>query len=453
MVLPQTDLVLPGSLPLVFTRTFESSYRAGRWFGPSWACTVDQRLEIDEEGVILVREDGSLLAYPHPEPGTPVLPGHGQRWPLVLDADGGYTVTDPESGHVRHFTDEGLLSQLDDRGGAWIAFAYDETGAPTGLSHSGGYEVRLSSWEGRITGLVLVDGTEVLRYAYTDGHLTHVTNSSGRPLRFGYDELGRITSWTDTNDRHFAYVYDDRHRCTAQSGTNGHLNVRFTYGDGSTTYTDSLGHGTRYLVNDRAQITAEIDATGATTHLTHDAYNRLLTRTDPLGHTTRYVYDEQGRLTTVVRPDGREVRAEYDALGLPVKVIQPDGRVTQSTYDARGNRISATAPAGTTNHFTYDTRGHLASVTDALGAITTVRCDPKPACPLRSPTRWVRRPATPATPSAVPPPSPIPSATPPVSPGVWRDACSTGRPPTATRNPGPTTARATAPPIPTRWAE
>ncbi|MFF4430159.1 putative T7SS-secreted protein [Streptomyces sp. NPDC001513] len=376
MVLPQTDLVLPGSLPLVFTRTFESSYRAGRWFGPSWASTVDQRLEIDEEGVILVREDGSLLAYPHPEPGTPVLPGHGQRWPLTLDADGGYTVTDPESGHVRHFTDEGLLSQLDDRGGAWIAFAYDETGAPTALSHSGGYELRLSSSEGRITGLALADGTEVLRYAYTDGHLTHVTNSSGRPLRFGYDALGRITSWTDTNDRHFAYVYDDRHRCVAQSGTNGHLDVRFAYGDGSTTYTDSHGHETRYLVDHRARITAETDATGATTHLTHDAYDRLLTSTDPLGHTTRYVYDEQGLLTTVVRPDGREVRAEYDALGLPVTVIQPDGRVTRATYDGHGNRTSATAPHGATNRFTYDGRGHLASVTDPLGAVTTVRCDP-----------------------------------------------------------------------------
>ncbi|MFJ4778707.1 polymorphic toxin type 28 domain-containing protein [Streptomyces sp. NPDC088762] len=307
---------------------------------------------------------------------TPVLPHHGRRWPLTLDADGGYTVTDPESGHVRHFTDEGVLSQLDDRNGAWIAFTYDESGAPTALTHSGGYELRLTSSEGRITGLALADGTRILQYAYTDGHLTHVTNSSGRPLRFGYDELGRITSWTDTNGRHFDYVYDERHRCTAQSGTNGHLNVRFTYEDGVTTLTDSLGHDTRYLVNERAQITAEIDPSGAVTQFTHDAYNRLLSRTDPLGHTTRFDYDEQGRLTRVVRPDGREVRAEYDDLGLPLRVSQPDGRITRTTYDQRGNRTSVTAPAGTKTRFTYDARGHLASVTNALGHTTTVRCDP-----------------------------------------------------------------------------
>ncbi|MBT2479606.1 RHS repeat protein [Streptomyces sp. ISL-94] len=378
MILPQTDLVLPGSLPLTFGRTFESSYRSGRWFGPTWASTVDQRLEFDAEGVVLVREDGSLLGYPHPqEPGIPVLPSLGQRWPLTRDPDGGYTVTDPESGRVRHFSEDGRLTQLDDRNGAWIAFTYDEeSGAPLALSHSGGYEVRLTSADGRITGLALADGTHVLRYGYTDGHLTEVTNSSGLPLRFAYDELGRITSWTDTNDRHFDYVYDERHRCIAQSGTNGHLNVRFAYEDGLTTHTDSLGHRTQYVVNDRAQVVAETDPAGATTRFEHDAYNRLLSRTDPLGRTVRLAYDESGRLTSVTRPDGRVSRAEYNELGLPTLVVNPDGTTIRQTYDAQGNRTSLTDPSGATTRFGYDARGHLASVTDALGHTTTVHCDP-----------------------------------------------------------------------------
>ncbi|MFK0253166.1 putative T7SS-secreted protein [Streptomyces sp. NPDC090445] len=376
MTLPQTDLVLPGSLPLVFSRTFESSYRLGRWFGPTWACTVDQRLEFDDEGVVLVSEDGSLLGYPHPSPDAPVLPHLGRSWPLEQQEDGGYTVTDPDTGQVRHFTEDGLLTQIDDRNGAWITYTYDEAGAPAAISHCGGYEVRLKTSDGRITGLALADGTQVLRYGYTDGNLTQVTNSSGLPLRFGYDELGRITSWTDTNERHFDYVYDDRHRCIAQSGTNGHLNVRFTYEPGRTTLADSLGHTTQFLVNDRAQITAEIDPTGATTHFEHDRRNRLLSRTDPLGHTIRFTYDEAGRMTSVTRPDGRVSRAEYNALGLPVKLIAPDGRVTRQTYDEHGNRTSVTTPGGATTHFGYDARGHVASVTDALGSTTMVRCDP-----------------------------------------------------------------------------
>ncbi|PWK72153.1 RHS repeat-associated protein [Streptomyces sp. CG 926] len=375
MVLPQTDLVLPGSLPLVFTRSYESSYRAGRWFGPSWASTVDQRLEIDAAGVLLLGEDGSVLAYPHPAPGLPVLPTHGRRLPLSVAPDGGYTVSDPESGHVRHFTAEGTLVQLDDRNGGWIAYEYDAEGAPTGISHSGGYRVRLTTADGRITSLSLADGTKVLDYRYTEGNLTEVVNSSGLPLRFGYDDRARIVSWTDSNGRHFDYAYDERDRCVAQSGTNGHVNSRFTYEDGVTTVTGALGHQRRYVVDEKARVVAETDANGATTRFVRDSFNRLLTRTDPLGLTTRITYDDNGLVTSVERTDGRRTGIEYNGLGLPERVTRPDGTSVRRTYDERGNPVSVRDASGATSRFTYDERGHLASVTNALGETSSFRCN------------------------------------------------------------------------------
>ncbi|MGW8884695.1 putative T7SS-secreted protein [Streptomyces sp. NPDC055749] len=393
MVLPQTDIALPGSLPLIFQRSFESSYRAGRWFGTAWASTVDQRLEIDSQGVIFVREDGSLLAYPHPAPGVPVMPAHGQRWPLDRDLAGDYTVTDPETGRVRHFAvhrhDLALLVQIDDRNGRWITFEYDDDGAPTSLVHHGGYHLKLTTDQGRITALHLAgaapDGTdqEILRYGYAEGrHLTEVTNSSGRPLRFGYDDHGRITSWTDTNGSHFDYVYDDDDRCTSQSGSNGHLRSTLTYngtdqdtGLRVTTLTDSLGHTSRYLINERAQVVAEIDATGAVTRFEYDRYNRLLSRTDPLGYVSRCEHDEAGRMVAAIRPDGRRSTAEYNDLGLPVKVTGTDGSIVRQTYDAHGNRTSVTDGSRATTRFAYDEAGHLTSVTDPLGHTTHVRND------------------------------------------------------------------------------
>ena len=392
MVLPQTDLSLPGALPLVLKRSFNSAYRSGRWFGPTWSSTVDQRLEIDAEGVVLIAEDGLLLTYPHPAPGLPTLPAHGPRWPLHR-VEGGYTITDPDSGRVRHFADSGadlaLLEQLDDRNGNWITFEYDAEGTPLGIAHSGGHELRFTTAHGRITALHLTtdaarDGSaqEILRYGYTDGHLTEVTNSSGIPLHFACDEHGRITSWTDTNGSRFDYVYDDRDRCTHQSGAAGHLNSTFAYdttdpetGDSVTAITNSLGHTARYLVNDRAQVTAEIDETGSVTRYRRDRHNRLLSRTDPLGRTTAFRYDETGNLLTVTRPDGRESRAEYNELGLPVRLVDPDGTVIHQTYDERGNRTSVTDPTGHTTHFAYDDTDHLTSVTDPLGQATTVHCD------------------------------------------------------------------------------
>ncbi|WP_405687141.1 DUF6531 domain-containing protein [Streptomyces sp. NBC_00057] len=392
MLLPQTDIGLPGSLPLVFERVFDSSYRAGRWFGTGWSSTVDQRLEIDAEGVVFSCDEGSLLAYPHPAPGVPVMPTHGRRWPLDR-VDDGYTVTDPETGRVRHFVDHpngelALLAQIDDRNGRWITFEYDEAGAPTSIVHNGGYHLKLTTNDGRVTALHLAgaapDGTdqEILRYGYMNGHLTEVTNSSGKPLRFGCDELGRITSWTDTNGSRYEYVYDEHDRCVYQAGTNGHLEAHFTWDDTDpdtglrmTSMTDGLGHTKRYVINDRSQVVAEIDDLGAVTRFERDRHHRLLSVTDPLGHLSRSTYDEHGRLTSVVRPDGRELTADYNALGLPVRVKGADGTINRQTYDERGNRTSVTDASGATTAYTYDEAGHLTSVTDALGHRSTVRCD------------------------------------------------------------------------------
>ncbi|MFF0193381.1 putative T7SS-secreted protein [Streptomyces anulatus] len=391
MYLPQTDIVLPGTLPLVFRRRVASDYRAGRWFGPSWSSTADQRLEIDSEGIIFVSEDGLLLSYPHPAPGVPVLPSHGPRWPLDRDTRGDYTISDPETGRVRHFAmlddgTEALLAQLDDRNGNWITFEYDGSGAPSSIVHHGGYHLKLATESGRITALHLLGGSPdggdqlVLRYDYTDGHLTEVTNSSGLPLRFTYDERGRVTSWTDSNDSTYQYAYDERDRCIAEGGSAGHMTLSLEYTDPDpttghrvTTATTPGGAIHRYLTNEAHQIIAETNPLGATTYFERDRRNRLLSRTDHLGRVTRFTYDASGQLTTAVRADGGEMSAEYNSLGLPTRITNPDRTVVRQEYDDRGNRIAVTDPSGAVTRTTYNEAGHPTAVTNALGHATRIR--------------------------------------------------------------------------------
>ncbi|MFE7614752.1 putative T7SS-secreted protein [Streptomyces sp. NPDC057496] len=392
MYLPQTDIALPGTLPLVFRRRVASDYRAGRWFGPSWSSTADQRLEIDPQGVVFVCEDGLLLSYPHPAPGVPVLPSHGPRWPLDLDIHGDYTVAEPETGRIRRFSpcsaETALLTQIDDRNGNWITFEYDESGVPVEIVHGAGYHLKLTTSEGRITALHLAaagpDGTdqEILRYGYTAGHLTEVINSSGIPLCFEYDDRGRVTSWTDTNGGRYDYAYDHQDRCIAEGGVAGHMALRLDY-DGTdpetgvrvTTATSAGGAVRKYLINDLHQVVAETDPLGAVTRFERDCYNRLLSRTDPLGRIFLLRYDDAGNLTSVVRPDGRESTAEYNELGLPVRVTGPDRASVVQEYDVRGNRIAMTAPSGVTTCYTYDEAGHLTAMADALGRIVRIRCN------------------------------------------------------------------------------
>ncbi|MFE9444813.1 putative T7SS-secreted protein [Streptomyces sp. NPDC006602] len=393
MSLPQTDVSLPARLPLVFSRQFESSYEAGRWFGPRWTSTADQRLEIDAEGVIFVCEDGSLAAYPHPSPGVPTLPLAGSRYLLAVDARGDYTVTDPESGRIWDFAGPGgdgdgiaLLSQIIDRSGQWLTFEYDTEGSPTGIVHSAGYHVKITTERERITALHLADtdrDIELVRFGYDElGHLATVTNSSGLPTTFTNDDLGRITAWTDTNNSSYHYVYDDEHRCTSQGGEAGHLRYTYIYGEPHPTTghrlitaTNSLGHTTRYEVNADLQVVAETTPDGATTRTTHDRCNRPTTITDPLGRTVSYAYDEAGRPIMVVRPDGHYSSVGHNDQGLPVSISGVDGTHVTQQFDEFGNRTAATDASGATTRFTYDALGHISAVTDATGATTTIRCN------------------------------------------------------------------------------
>jgi RHS repeat-associated protein len=399
VVLEQVDLdllgdELPGVLPLRLVRTHVSSYGVGRWFGRSWASTLDQRLEVDGAGVLYAGVDGVLLAYPTPTVDGPVLPEEGQRLPLSRTEAGGYRIDDPTTGASLHFRQIGFdggrvlpLAAITDRNGARIDFDYDDDGALTGIRHSGGIHLRVETTHGLITAL-RTDGldagggeTVLLRYGYDGGgRLTEVINSSGQPLRFDYDPAGRLIRWQDRNGSWYRYAYDAHGRCTRTSGSDGCLDGGFSYETGDddarvTVATDSFGHATTYHLNEALQVVRWVDPLGNQTSSRWDRYDRLLERVDPLGRTTSYAYDEAGNLIETARPDGTRVTAEYDRRSLLVALTEPDGGVWRRGHDERGNLTALTDPAGATTSYIYDQRGHLTSVTDALGNTRRVETD------------------------------------------------------------------------------
>ncbi|MFH9062183.1 RHS repeat-associated core domain-containing protein [Streptomyces coeruleorubidus] len=387
MYLPQSDVELPGLLPLAFTRRVASDYRCGWWFGPTWASTVDQRLELDEEGIVFVTEDGLLLAYPHPSnPHDPVLPDSGPRRPLTHLDDGGYRIDDPLTGHTRHFTRPtadglALLARLTDRNQHTIVFEYDEYGTPLAVRHSGGYHLKLTTDEGRVIAMSLAgaadDGTDVVlkRYGYTDGNLTAVINSSGLPLTFTYDERLRVTSWEDTNHSRYHYAYDDQDRCVAEGGEAGHIAITLAYdgvdplwpGSRVTTLTTAEGAVSRFVIDDQSLVVAETDPLGGTVTTAYDAQQHITATTDQLGCRTTFVNNEVGQPVMITRPDGSVVRVTYDDRQLPTAITQPDGSSWQYTNDERGNVTAITDPVGATTHFIRGTDGSLIGTRDASG--------------------------------------------------------------------------------------
>ncbi|MFF1480325.1 DUF6531 domain-containing protein [Streptomyces sp. NPDC058301] len=394
MIMSAIDVTLPGVLPVVLERHYVSGHPCGGWFGPTWAGTLDQRLEIDGAGVVYITDGGMLLTYPVPTPDVATLPTSGPRWPLYWDGkpDGVFRILVPERNRTLHFASlpasgrEMALTAITDRTGDGdrIDIAYDAQGAPKEITHSGGYRIAVDTDPQllRVTALRLLhgaqweDSTTLTSYAYDAvGNLTQVFNSTGKALRYQYDEEHRVTSWTDRNGTSYGYVYDHQGRVLRGIGPDGILSGRMHYDTAARTsrYTDSQGNTSVYVCNEAYKIVAYTDPLGNTTRTEWDETNRHpVAVTDPRGRTTRYRYDDHGRLIAVERPDGTVAETVYDNHGLPLETREPGGAVWHHTYDDRGSHTSTTDPSGAVTRYGYNSSGHLTSVTDPLGHTTRI---------------------------------------------------------------------------------
>ncbi|OLT41250.1 hypothetical protein BJF85_24310 [Saccharomonospora sp. CUA-673] len=275
MFMTQRDLELPGLLSLSFERTHFSGYRVGKFFGRSWASTVDQRIEVEPDAVYYAAPDGARLKYPRPEPGgDPVVPETGSFWPLTCTAEGAYRIEQPKAGRTLTFlpgTRIQHLASIQDRNGNRVDVRYDGD-VPAELIHSGGYRLGLDSADGLVTRLWLANPAgspiTIASYDYNDRRqLVAVYNSSSQAMRFDYDDDGRITQWTDRNDEWYRYHYDAEGRVTSSSGSGARSRAR----GNTTTPTASAATPTRSA---RPPRTASTSAGNSSARPTHSARPR-----------------------------------------------------------------------------------------------------------------------------------------------------------------------------------
>jgi RHS repeat-associated protein len=403
MVMRTTDLELPGLLPIILERTYTSAYGVGDRFGPSWSSFLDQRLEVDAQGVCFAATEALLLSYPAVAPGGTAGPHEGPQFTLGRRADGHYYVREPDTGRTLWFAPppettpettekagaSGLgvilpLAAISDQNGNRIDIGYDAvTGWPTELLHTGGYTVAVECQAGLITAFRVQEGepvstTTIVRYGYDEhGRLIEVADSAGRPLRFGYDRFNRIVSWTDRNGTWYRYTYDEEGRVVRTTGAGHCLSGEMVYDTTNrvTVEVNSLGARTAYHYDEQGQVVREVDPLGRATERTWDGHRRQLSETDPLGRTTRFVHDENTDLVQVVRPDGLTFDLRYDQEHRLVEARQPDGGQWSLEYDTAGNLTGQTDPTGATFRFAHDAQGAVRSQTDPAGHVTTFTND------------------------------------------------------------------------------
>ena len=392
MFLTQRDISLPGTLELVVERRHGSAYRDGRCFGTTWSSTLDQRVEIDDDGIHFASADGRVLHYPVPTVhGQKVMPSRGPRWPLMWNRkDDLVTIEQGETGRTLHFPPGPTpaicrpIAAVTDRAGNRITFAYTLDGVPTDVYHSGGYHLIIDSIETRggvrVSALKLADpagggGVMLREFRYDPaGRLTGAVDSSRLPMMFDYDDAERITQWTDRNDYSYRYHYRHDGRVGRAEGDDGYLNVAFDYDldARTTTMTDALGNASVYHWNERLQTVKVVDPLGHETLTEHDRYGEITGITDALGRATRIERDAFGDALRVHRADGTAVATVYNEHRQPVMVTGVDGAAWRYDYDQAGALSAVTGPDGTRCEYRHDPENQVTEYVDPLGRVTRI---------------------------------------------------------------------------------
>ena len=97
MIDSATDIHIDGILPMIVARNTDSNMDTSRIFGPGWNTTLDCRIEILPDQVLMMTPDGALLEFPPaPVDGTEVGDA-GRPWRLCF-VDGAYRVRNIQEG-------------------------------------------------------------------------------------------------------------------------------------------------------------------------------------------------------------------------------------------------------------------------------------------------------------------------------------------------------------------
>ena len=401
MFTSQVDFEIPGRIPIVLERQYDTSsidYEGPLGWG--WTHPYDVHLWEDEnQGMVVMRnEETRLIGFNLLEVGESTFNPLEKLW-LTRTAPNEYQLEDRSIGikqifgcpdkefstgsseessmrllaivdrngnTIRCQYREGLLASLNDDSGCRVLFKYGRFGAGTRLieirqqiADDENSSFRLASYaynDERELSEAVDRGLVPWRYYYKDHLMIREMNRNGLSFHFEYEGRGSsakcIHTWGDGGiyERHIEY--------------NARARV--------TTVTDSIGARTTYHFNDLDLAIRRFDSMGGTRQFEYGPAGELLRRTDEIGRVRSYSYDEHYNCTRILQEDGSERKAVFDEQDHAVLIEDETGHQWHREYDHRANVIATTDPRGARREINYDDRGNVVSLRDALGRTTLI---------------------------------------------------------------------------------
>ncbi|SDL83202.1 DUF6531 domain-containing protein [Nonomuraea jiangxiensis] len=383
-----TDLLVPGPVPLAFQVTYRSDSALpddeyplpSTPMGARWNHNHNTRIRRSSDGklVAVIWGDLSVVTYDVPASVTGRQPERGVPTgsTLYVAADLTYTLTTRDQS----------------------VYSFDRAGALRSVTDPAGNVTRLEYTDGLLTRVSEPSGHWLRLDYHPDGRVAHVTADTGANVSYDYAGAD-LTTFTDPLDGTRRFRYDGRSRMTEMIDATGATLAENTYTDGRVTFQrdaravaagENWGTTFAYVTSGTTTTTTITDREGqVTTHVLDVATQLPVEQTVRLGpnlvRRTRFAHDGNGRLRRRAVTEGppQALPAEdvwtydYDGAGNLVTVTDPLGGVERGVFDARNRPVERTDRLGNTTRYAYDGPS-LATITDPLGQVYHVTYRPGP---------------------------------------------------------------------------
>jgi RHS repeat-associated protein len=388
--LARDDFVLPGRVPIKWTRRYRSTLlgATNSPLGPGWTTSWFPTLNRAKQAWDFVTPTGVKNTFPDPED----LVGRGQIIRLLgaflelVRENGRYIVTewDVESGEIQRFVfsaeesnDAPPLVSVENVSGDGVEVSWDAPGRLKSLRQQIENRTVLFNYSagGRIASVSLsrTDGSraDLVRYEYDSvGRLSAVFDRRDLANRYEYDENSRVRREILKDGAVYTYRYDNKDRCIHFTGLNHYNEKRLRFIDAAnrTMVTDSYGKTTIFECTASGQIAAEFSPAGHERRTVFDEYNRTIAKIDGTGAATRYTYDQSGNRDSVINPLGQAYRFAFNAHHQRISVTNPLGQTWFREYDANHRLVVTKDPLGARWITKYDEIGNPVRIIDPLGS-------------------------------------------------------------------------------------
>jgi RHS repeat-associated protein len=410
-ILPsETDVLLAGAFPLIWSRFYNSMDSREGLLGQGWSTPVSFEIIFRDGALVFIGEQGRENIYDDLEPNESRY-NPTEQINITRSAGGHYYIAYPGDDLIYYFGKRVSMQNgerlrvrramdLHDNG---IDFHYNAAGLVHEIRSSSGQVITLHYSEQNLPAVRLVeikqnrsrdgaspDSTETLvRYGYSAaGDLISVTDRGGNVVReFAYDkhimvwqkfatglqssyrwdqlnDKGRVIEQTSTDGERLAFQYVDEPLATNEIATPDLPNFSIRY----ITVTDQVGRVQRFTCNRQYLVERYINPLGAITTAKHDANNRIVQFVDAEGHQTTFNYDSIGQLAAIHNALGQSATIKWHPkFSRVASITNYDGTKWTFEYDELGSLIEKKGPNGFVERMLIDERGLVSAFIDAKG--------------------------------------------------------------------------------------